>query len=67
MKDNYTNWLGMVATIKRLPPNRRLDLCTDFTERVIRIYDNYANADVDAPVAYFSDMRDLVLELRREV
>ncbi len=66
-RKDYANLLAMVKTIKSLPPRRRLALCVDFTERVIRVYDNYARADTPDPETYFADMRDLLLELRREV
>jgi hypothetical protein len=64
---DYFNWLAMPAAVKRLPPPRRLGLCTDFTERVIRVFENYANANVPDEKAYFSDMRDLLFELRRDL
>lgn len=66
---DFFNWLAILVAIKRLPPNKRAALCVDFTERAVRVFENHANTNADYPDtrAYFGDMRDLLLELRRDV
>ena len=63
---DFFNWLSILVAIKRLPPNKRAALCVDFTERAIRVFENHANARDTDTRAYFDDMRDLLLELRRD-